>query len=68
MRARHYVVAAGAINSPALLLRSGAPDPHTAALADAFAEAVALTEAAGMTHFVKPLDVDALARWKEAAP
>ncbi|TXC66927.1 FAD-binding protein [Piscinibacter aquaticus] len=26
--ARHYVVAAGAINSPALLLRSGAPDPH----------------------------------------
>lgn len=26
--ARHYVVAGGAINSPALLLRSGAPDPH----------------------------------------
>lgn len=26
--ARHYVVAAGAINSPALLLRSKAPDPH----------------------------------------
>lgn len=26
--ARHYVVAAGAINSPALLLRSGVPDPH----------------------------------------
>lgn len=26
--ARHYVVAAGAINSPALLLRSSAPDPH----------------------------------------
>jgi choline dehydrogenase-like flavoprotein len=26
--ARHYVVAAGAINSPALLLRSDAPDPH----------------------------------------
>ena len=26
--ARHYVLAAGAINSPALLLRSGAPDPH----------------------------------------
>jgi choline dehydrogenase-like flavoprotein len=26
--ARHYVVSAGAINSPALLLRSGAPDPH----------------------------------------
>ena len=26
--ARHYIVAGGAINSPALLLRSGAPDPH----------------------------------------
>jgi len=28
VRARHYVVAGGAINSPALLLRSKAPDPH----------------------------------------
>ncbi|HEU0200060.1 MAG TPA: GMC family oxidoreductase [Burkholderiaceae bacterium] len=28
IRARHYVVAGGAINSPALLLRSRAPDPH----------------------------------------
>jgi choline dehydrogenase-like flavoprotein len=27
LRARHYVLAGGAINSPALLLRSGAPDP-----------------------------------------
>jgi choline dehydrogenase-like flavoprotein len=27
--ARHYVVAGGAINSPALLLRSGVPDPHS---------------------------------------
>ncbi|MCW5665585.1 MAG: GMC family oxidoreductase [Piscinibacter sp.] len=26
--ARHYVLAGGAINTPALLLRSGAPDPH----------------------------------------
>lgn len=26
--ARHYVVAGGALNSPALLLRSGAPDPY----------------------------------------
>ncbi len=26
--AKHYVVAGGAINSPALLLRSGVPDPH----------------------------------------
>ena len=28
IRARHYLVAGGAINSPALLLRSGAPDPN----------------------------------------
>ncbi len=28
IRARHFVVAGGAINSPALLLRSAAPDPH----------------------------------------
>lgn len=28
VRAKHYVVAGGAINSPALLMRSGAADPH----------------------------------------
>lgn len=28
VHARHYVLAGGAINSPALLLRSQAPDPH----------------------------------------
>jgi choline dehydrogenase-like flavoprotein len=28
LRAKHFVVAGGAINSPALLLRSNAPDPH----------------------------------------
>lgn len=28
LRARHFVVAGGAINSPALLQRSNAPDPH----------------------------------------
>ena len=28
IRARHYVLAAGAIGTPALLLRSGAPDPQ----------------------------------------
>lgn len=26
--AKHYIVAGGAINSPALLMRSGTPDPH----------------------------------------
>jgi choline dehydrogenase-like flavoprotein len=28
VKARHYVLAGGGINSPALLLRSEAPDPH----------------------------------------
>jgi choline dehydrogenase-like flavoprotein len=28
VRAKHFVVAGGAINSPALLMRSDAPDPH----------------------------------------
>jgi choline dehydrogenase-like flavoprotein len=28
LRAKHFVVAGGAINSPALLMRSGAPDPN----------------------------------------
>ena len=28
VRARHYVIAGGAINSPGVLLRSKAPDPH----------------------------------------
>ncbi|UOD28142.1 GMC family oxidoreductase [Massilia violaceinigra] len=28
LRAKHFIVAGGAINSPALLLRSRAPDPH----------------------------------------
>ena len=28
LRAKHFVLAGGAINSPALLLRSQAPDPH----------------------------------------
>lgn len=28
IKAKHFVLAGGAINSPAVLLRSGAPDPH----------------------------------------
>jgi choline dehydrogenase-like flavoprotein len=28
LRAKHFVIAGGAINSPGLLLRSGVPDPH----------------------------------------
>ena len=31
VRARHYILAGGSINSPALLLRSKAPDPHALA-------------------------------------
>jgi choline dehydrogenase-like flavoprotein len=31
LRARHFVLAAGAIGSPAILLRSAAPDPHLTA-------------------------------------
>ena len=31
LRARHFVLAAGAIGSPAILLRSGLPDPHRTA-------------------------------------
>ncbi len=29
VKARHYVLAGGGINSPALLMRSDAPDPHS---------------------------------------
>jgi choline dehydrogenase-like flavoprotein len=36
VRARHYVLAAGAIGSPAILLRSGAPDPNLLAGARTF--------------------------------
>ena len=42
---RHYVLAAGAINSPALLLRSGAPDPHQQLGRRTFLHPVVLTTA-----------------------
>jgi choline dehydrogenase-like flavoprotein len=43
--ARHVVVAGGAINSPALLLRSGAPDPHGRLGARTFLHPVVLSAA-----------------------
>jgi choline dehydrogenase-like flavoprotein len=43
--ARHVVVAGGAINSPALLMRSGAPDPHGRLGTRTFLHPVALSAA-----------------------
>jgi choline dehydrogenase-like flavoprotein len=43
--ARHYVLAAGAINSPAVLLRSQAPDPHQRLGARTFLHPVVLSAA-----------------------
>ena len=43
--ARHVVVAGGAINSPALLMRSGAPDPHRRLGARTFLHPVVLSAA-----------------------
>jgi choline dehydrogenase-like flavoprotein len=43
--AKHFVLAGGAINSPTLLLRSGAPDPHKRLGARTFLHPVAITTA-----------------------
>ena len=43
--AKHYVLAAGAINSPALLLRSDAPDPHARLGARTFLHPVVMSAA-----------------------
>ena len=43
--AKHYVLAGGAINSPALLLRSKAPDPHKQLGTRTFLHPVAITTA-----------------------
>ncbi len=45
VRARHVVLAAGAINSPALLLRSGLPDPHARLGARTFLHPVVISSA-----------------------
>ncbi len=49
--AKHYVLAGGAINSPALLLRSQAPDPHKVLGTRTFLHPVAITTAV-MDHTV----------------
>lgn len=43
--ARHYVLAGGAINSPALLMRSHAPDPHKLLGSRTFLHPVSITTA-----------------------
>ena len=43
--AKHFVLAGGAINSPALLMRSNAPDPHKVLGARTFLHPVALSTA-----------------------
>ena len=43
--AKHYVVSGGAINSPALLLRSGVPDPHGVLGARTFLHPVVISAA-----------------------
>ena len=43
--AKHYVLAGGSINSPALLMRSGAPDPHKRLGTRTFLHPVAITTA-----------------------
>ena len=45
IRARHVVLSGGAINTPALLLRSGAPDPHGRLGARTFLHPVVLSAA-----------------------
>ena len=83
VQARHYVVAGGAINSPALLLRSGLPDPHgvlgrrtflhpVVLSAAVFAKTVAGWEGAPQTmytdHFLEVAPVDGPIGYKLEAP
>ena len=53
--AKHYVLAGGSINSPALLLRSKAPDPHKQLGTRTFLHPVAITTAV-MTNTVSAWD------------
>ena len=83
VRARHVVLAAGAIGSPAVLLRSGLPDPHalvgtrtflhpTVVSAAVMPEAVNGFAGAPQTiysdHFLDTLPVDGPAGFKLEAP
>jgi len=83
VRARHYVLAGGAINSPALLLRSNAPDPHqllgkrtflhpTVISAGVFAQRVDAYAGAPQTvysdHFLHAQPIDGAIGYKLEAP
>jgi choline dehydrogenase-like flavoprotein len=81
--ARHFVLSAGAINSPGVLLRSGAPDPHerlgqrtflhpVVLSAATFAQRVAGWEGAPQTiysdHFLETDPIDGAIGYKLEAP
>lgn len=83
VRARHYVVAGGAINSPALLMRSKAPDPYrllgkrtflhpTAVSAGLFMQTVSGYAGAPQTiysdHFLETQAIDGPVGYKLEAP
>jgi choline dehydrogenase-like flavoprotein len=83
LRARHFVLAAGAIGSPAILLRSGLPDPHelagrrtflhpTVVSAAVMAQPVRGFEGAPQTiysdHFLDAVPVDGPVGYKLEAP
>ncbi len=83
VRASHFVLAGGAINSPALLLRSSAPDPHrlvgartflhpTVVSAATFAQEVAGYQGAPQTvysdHFLETQPIDGPIGYKIEAP
>lgn len=83
VRAKHFVIAGGSINSPALLLRSQAPDPHgqlgsrtflhpTVVSAATFAETVAGFRGAPQTvysdHFLETQPIDGPIGYKLEAP
>jgi choline dehydrogenase-like flavoprotein len=83
VRARHVVVAGGAINSPALLLRSQAPDPHgrlgirtflhpVVATMATFAERIEAWDGAPQTiytdHFLDTQPIDGPIGYKLEAP
>ena len=83
VNARHYVVSGGAINSPALLMRSRAPDPHrllgkrtflhpTVISAGLFAQPVNGYAGAPQTiysdHFMESQPIDAAVGYKLEVP
>lgn len=83
VRAKHYVIAGGAINSPALLMRSGAPDPQrllgkrtflhptviSAALFDTKVEGYAgAPQSIYSDHFLDSIPIDGPMGYKLEAP